>query len=116
MSRVFVVQRPSYYDKDRKGWVNKYDLTPALEYGELTFLLRPGNIYPSRLPNAMRTIRKGLEEYTIDDYILLIGDPVAIGMTIMIASRMTGGRANLLKYDRAEKKYSDFMVDISDLI
>lgn len=113
MSRVFVVQRPSFYCKTRKGWVNKYDLSPAEEFGQLIFLLRPGNLYLPKLQGAINHLQNELCDYTPDDHILLLGDPVAIGLTVMVASGVTGGKVSLLKYDRIEKRYNPYAVDIS---
>lgn len=111
--RVFVVQRPAYYDRDRKGWVNKYDLTPATEHGELVFLLRPGNIYRDKLESAILQIDKELKDFGPEDHILAIGDPVAIAASVMVASGKTGGRVSMLKYDRIGERYNPYVVDIS---
>lgn len=110
--RVFVVQRPAYFDRERRGWVNKYDLTPAKVHGELVFLLRPGNIYRDRLENALRHLEQELADYGPDDHILAVGDPVAIAATVMVAARQTGGWVSLLKYDRMEERYHAYVINI----
>lgn len=112
MSRVFVVQRPAYYDRSRRGWVNKYDLSPAGKFGELVFLLRPGNIYRDKLDSAVAHLRKHLADYSEDDHILAIGDPVAIAATVMMASQVSGGRISLLKFDRMNNEYDAYKVDL----
>lgn len=112
--RVFVVQRPAYFDRERRGWVNKYDLTPAEKHGEIVFLLRPGNIYRDRLESAVRHLERELTDYGPDDHILAVGDPVAIAMTVMVAARQTGGRVSLLKFDRMTEAYDAYVIDIGD--
>lgn len=111
--RVFVVQRPAYYDHGRRGWVNKYDLTPAREHGELIFLLRPGNIYRDKLNAAIKHLKEVLADYGDGDHILAVGDPVAIAATVMVASGMNGGRVSLLKFDRMDNKYDAYEIDAS---
>lgn len=110
--RVFVVQRPAYFDRVRRGWVNKYDLTPAEEYGELIFLLRPGNIYRDRLQSAIQHLRQELADYGPGDHILAVGDPVAIAATVMVAAQRTGGKVNLLKYDRMDERYDAYEINV----
>lgn len=112
MSKVFVVQRPAYFCRERRGWVNKYDIGPALEYGELVYLLKPGNIYRDKLASAIDAIRDGLEDYSTNDHILAIGDPVAISATVMIASSRTGGVVKMLKYDRIDGVYESYKINI----
>jgi hypothetical protein len=46
------------------------------------------------------------------DYLLLMGDPVVIGMATMIASQQTGGVVNLLKFDRQSFDYIPVTIDI----
>ncbi len=111
-SRVFVVQRPAYFDRQRRGWVNKYDLSPAEEHGELIFLLNPGNIYRDKLESAIRRLHKELADFGPNDHILAIGDPVAIAATVMVAGFKTGGTISMLKYDRLDKRYDAYKVDI----
>ena len=111
--RVFVVQRPAYYDRDRRGWVNKYDLRPAEAHGELVFLLRPGNIYRDKLTAAVKHLHKELATYGPDDHIMAVGDPVAIAVAVLVAASKNGGKVSLLKYDRMEEKYDAYEVDIS---
>lgn len=110
--RVFVVQRPAYFDRERRGWVNKYDISAAAEYGELVFLLNPGNIYRDKLASAIALLHRELADYGPEDHILAIGDPVAIAATVMVASLQNGGKVSLLKFDRMDAKYDAFEVDI----
>lgn len=111
--RVFVVQRPAYFDRDKNGWVNKYDLTPAAEFGELVFLLPPSNIYRDHLAQAMATLQERLEDFSPRDHVLAVGDPVAIAATVLVAGGRTGGRVSVLKYDRRARVYDAYVVDVS---
>lgn len=109
MSRVFIVQRPSFYDRKKRGWVNKYDFSAAREFGDFHVLLSPGNIFGTRFEEARDKLRSSLEDYNPDsDYILAAGDPVAIALACLFAGR--SGRLNLLRYDRRDDKYIPYEV------
>ena len=113
INRVFVVQRPAYFDRERRGWVNKYDLQPAEEHGELVFLLHPGNIYRDKLAGAIRHLHKELETFGPEDHIMAVGDPVAIAAAVMVAASKNAGRVSLLKFDRVSGRYDAYEVDIA---
>lgn len=112
MSVVYATQRPSYYDQRKRGWVNKFDLSPALEFGELCFLLPPGNIWPHKLEDAVRKIEGKLSGFTTEDYILAVGDPVAISAAVMAASEVTGGDVTVLKFNRQENTYTPYRIQV----
>ena len=57
-------------------------------------------------------MRKNLKDFTKQDYILLTGDPAVIGISCAIASDMTNGQFNLLKWDRRELKYYPIEIDL----
>jgi len=110
MSRVYIVQQPSYFDHDKKRFVDKYDLSPARKHGELVFLLGPGNIFRDRLTSATDTLKERLADFSVDDFVLAVGDPVAIAAAVLIAGKRTGGHVNLLKWDRISASYESFPV------
>lgn len=112
MSVVYATQRPSYYDRSKRGWVNKFDLSPALEFGELLFLLPPGNIWPHKLEEAVRKIETKLADFTPKDYILAVGDPVAISAAVMAASEVTAGDVSVLKFNRQENSYTPYRIQV----
>lgn len=112
MNRVFVVQRPAYFCRERKGWVNKYDLSPAEKHGKLIFLLRPGNIYKDKMQGAIENLQELLADYTENDCLLAIGDPVAISAAVLVAASKTGGSIKMLKFDRIEAQYDCYEVSV----
>lgn len=80
------------------------NILPAAQFGKVEVLLPPGQIVFSTEP-TVRTLREKLRTYCDDDYLLLMGDPAAIGFAAAIAANYNGGRLNLLKFDRQEKQY-----------
>ena len=57
-------------------------------------------------------LRKGLKDFTSDDYLLLTGDPAIIGVTCSIVSDMTNGKYKLLKWDKQERKYYPIEINL----
>jgi len=57
-------------------------------------------------------MRKNLQDFKSDDYILCTGDPAVIGLSTAIASDITQGKFNLLKWDRQERRYYPLSFDL----
>ncbi len=106
MSRVFIVSEPLRYDGDRRMWVRSMNLTPATVWGELVFLMPPGNEGPTDPAAAIAQLTKGLACFTADDYLLPVGHPLYIAWAGAIAARTTGGALNLLHWLPREKNYA----------
>ena len=100
MATVYVVQE-----------VNGINVMSATIFGELKLLLPAGQIALSAGPTVSR-LRKGLKDFTNEDYLLLVGDPAAIGIATAVAATLNQGKVNLLKWDRQERKYFPISVNI----
>lgn len=101
--RVFVVQ-----DTDR------FSLAQATEYGELIPMLpKRQSIVMSSQP-VVRELKRLLGDFNDDDKLLLIGDPVAIGLAVAIAAEANRGRVKMLKYDQRMQKYLLLEADLHD--
>ena len=57
-------------------------------------------------------LRKGLKDFTTEDYLLLTGDPAIIGVACSIVSDMTNGKYNLLKWDKQERQYYPIAINL----
>lgn len=88
------------------------NIASARQYGEFELLL-PSNaqIMLSASP-SVRRMKKLLRGYTQEDYLLLIGDPAAIGVACSIAAQYNNGRYNILKWDRQEGTYYPVEIDL----
>jgi len=90
------------------------DFTSALDWGEVETIL-PGTaqVVLSSVP-ALRAIRRKLRNFTDEDYILLSGDPIIMGLCMMVAAETNMGRMQLLKWDRRNKKYNPVTIDCNE--
>ena len=57
-------------------------------------------------------LRKGLKDFTTEDYLLLTGDPAIIGVACSIVSDITNGKYKLLKWDKQERKYYPITINL----
>ena len=57
-------------------------------------------------------IKKALKEFNDEDFLLLIGDPAAIGVAVHIALQNNRQKARLLKWDKREYRYYPVEVTI----
>ena len=88
------------------------NLAGARQYGDFQVLL-PSNtqIMLSASP-SVRRMKKILQDYKEEDYLLLIGDPAAIGVACSIAAYYNRGRYSVLKWDRQEGIYYPVDIDL----
>jgi hypothetical protein len=107
-STVYVIQELP----GTKAGTPKINIMSAREYGEFRFLLPEfSQIIFSPGPLVFK-LKKLLENYTTDDYLLLTGDPAIIGIACSIVADRTNGKFNLLKWDRQEKMYYPLKINL----
>jgi hypothetical protein len=103
---VYLIQEPLKHVPGLDKPVPKFSLEPALKYGRVVTLLNWGD---TRSPLNMQFLHEkladGLRDYTANDYILLAGNPVAIGLAAMIASDRTEGKVRMLTFNKKEDAY-----------
>jgi hypothetical protein len=90
----------------------KFNIMGAAKYGKLKVLLPEYSqmvLSPGPLIIKLRSL---LKEYTEKDYLLLTGDPAIIGVACSIASDITNGKYNLLKWDRQEQVYYPIEINL----
>lgn len=100
MNRVFVVQ-------DCKG----RNISTAHQYGQVEFILPPGNIFQDPWPTIQR-INKKLADFSKEDFLMLMGDPVAIGLSMHVALMKCGGKMKVLKWDKQSESYNVVIIDM----
>lgn len=94
------VQRPSM------------DITPAAVFGELVVLMPTSQSMLAPVP-TVRTLKEKLRNFTDEDFILPVGDPVLIATVAMIAAEQNGGKVKFLKWDKPTRRYFSIQVDTS---
>jgi hypothetical protein len=107
---VYAIQNPL-----RRNWKTKElepscDFTPAAEYGEVKFLLG-SNISPFNPTVVVRELAAGLRSFTDRDFLLLVGNPILIGLATAIAADYCDGPMNLLQWSGSENRYLKVQVD-----
>lgn len=102
--RVFVVQKTMRWDRDKGDLVPKFDVSPASEYGTVDYLLSP-TASPFRPQALLGELHDKLKTFGPDDHLLLIGNPVLIGMAVAIAADYTYGEVNVLQWSGKAGKY-----------
>ena len=108
LSVVYVIQEIP----GTKSGSPKINIMGASEYGEFKFLLPEfSQIIFSPGPLVYK-LRQGLKNFKKRDYLLLTGDPAIIGVACSIVSDITGGKYNLLKWDKQERKYYPIEINL----
>jgi hypothetical protein len=108
MPIVYVIQEIAG-TKDGKPKIN---ILGAAEYGTFKFLLPELSQMIFSPGPLIFKLRKGLKDYTIEDHLLLTGDPAIIGVACSIVANITNGKFNLLKWDKQERKYYPIQINL----
>ena len=88
------------------------NIFPAEKFGEINALLPPGSQVTFSSGQVCKQLMCDLAKFTDEDYLLLIGDPVAIGIAVAVASHWNQGRVKMLKWDRQEKAYFPISINL----
>ena len=90
----------------------KINIMGASQYGKYKFLLPEFSQMIFSPGPLIYKLRQGLKTFNSKDYLLLTGDPAIIGVACSIASDITNGKYNLLKWDRQERKYYPIKINL----
>jgi len=105
---VYVIQEIAGTKEGRP----KINILGAAEYGTFKFLLPELSQMIFSPGPLIFKLRKGLKDYTHEDFLLLTGDPAIIGVACSIVSDITSGKFNLLKWDKQERKYYPIHINL----
>ena len=105
---VYVIQEIAGTKEGRP----KINILGAAEYGTFKFLLPELSQMIFSPGPLIFKLRKGLKDYTTEDFLLLTGDPAIIGVACSIVSNITNGKFNLLKWDKQERKYYPIHINL----
>ena len=90
----------------------KINIIGASNYGKFKFLLPEFSQIIFSPGPLIYKLRQGLKEFREKDFLLLTGDPAIIGVACSIASDITNGKYNLLKWDKQERKYYPIEINL----
>ena len=105
---VYVIQEIAGTKEGRP----KINILGAAEYGTFKFLLPELSQMIFSPGPLIFKLRKGLKDYTSEDFLLLTGDPAIIGVACSIVADITSGKFNLLKWDKQERKYYPIHINL----
>ena len=105
---VYVIQEIAGTKEGRP----KINILGAAEYGDFKFLLPELSQMIFSPGPLIFKLRKGLKDYTTEDFLLLTGDPAIIGVACSIVSDITNCKFNLLKWDKQERKYYPIHINL----
>jgi len=94
MAKVYIVQENP-----------NVNVLGAGRFGELIPMLPPGRQITLSASPVIRLLSNKLREFSDDDFLLAMGDPVAIGIASMVAADVNNGKVNMLKWDRENQCY-----------
>jgi len=89
-----------------------HNIASALDYGRIETILPPNTQIAFSVVPTVRRIQRKLEKFSDEDYLLLIGDPSAIGICCAIAASRNHGRFKCLKWDKLERRYIPIEVNL----
>ena len=107
---VYVIQEIAGTKEGRP----KINILGAAEYGTFKFLLPELSQMIFSPGPLIFKLRKGLKDYTTEDFLLLTGDPAIIGVACSIVADITNGKFNLLKWDKQERKYYPIQINLHE--
>jgi hypothetical protein len=110
-TKVYVIQEVMRRNPRTGDPERVHNLLPALKFGELVFLL-DNRRFPISAGPVTAELRAKLAEYTEQDYIVPVGNPVYIGIVCALAAERTGGKFRLLKWDKPTEQYIEVFCDI----
>ena len=105
---VYVIQEIAGTKEGRP----KINILGAAEYGTFKFLLPELSQMIFSPGPLIFKLRKGLKDYSTEDFLLLTGDPAIIGVACSIVADITSGKFNLLKWDKQERKYYPIHINL----
>lgn len=100
--RVYVVQAQTRRN-DAGQTIPKFDLSDAEDFGELVTLL-DGRASPFKLGPVSDSLSHGLKDIQNQDFLLLVGNPVFIGLATAIASELVDS-LRFLVWSGKEQRY-----------
>ena len=83
---------------------------PARDYGKLVALLPANAQVVFSADPTLHKLTSELHNFDDEDFLLLSGDPIIMGLALVVALDANNGKAKCLKWDKHERTY--YVVEI----
>jgi len=100
---VFLVQENPYIN-----------VLGASDYGDIVVLFESGQQIMFSPQPAIRKLKRKLKDFDDNDYLLMMGDPAAMGISCCIAAEMNRGKFNILKWDKKQQRYYPVTINLNE--
>lgn len=110
-NKVYISQEPYRVDPVLGIATPSMDFTPALRYGELVTCL-PQNVSFQMVAPITQALKERMKDFKESDYLIAVGSPLAIVLSAAVALRRTGGKLNLLSWDKRERQYLNTRIEL----
>ena len=100
---VFLVQENPYIN-----------VLGAADYGDIVVLFESGQQIMFSPQPAIRKLKRKLKDFDDGDYLLMMGDPAAMGIACCIAAEMNRGRFDILKWDKKQQRYYPVTINLNE--
>ena len=100
---VFLVQENPYIN-----------VLSAADYGDIVVLFESGQQIMFSQQPAIRKLKRKLKDFNDNDFLLMMGDPAAMGIACCIAAEMNRGKFNILKWDKKQQHYYPVSINLNE--
>ena len=83
----------------------RINILPAQKFGKLNFLFNATYQIQFSSGQVSRLCKTKLSKFSDEDYLLLIGHPILIGLATMWAAEWNKGKVKVLVWDRQQHQY-----------
>jgi hypothetical protein len=109
---VFAIQQQMKFDDVQKKLVPRFSsIEKAFRWGKISYVLSPA-AHPFNPELVLGDIHKSLCDFCDEDYLLLIGNPVIIGMSTSVAAHYNEGRVKFLQWSGRHGEYTEIPAKI----
>ena len=100
---VFLVQENPYIN-----------VLSAADYGDIVVLFESGQQIMFSPQPAIRKLKRKLKDFNDNDFLLMMGDPAAMGIACCIAAEMNRGKFNILKWDKKQQRFYPVSINLNE--
>jgi hypothetical protein len=88
------------------------NLLPARDFGEIRVLLTTSDVRKG-VVHCQQILEDKIADFRCDqDFLILVGDPVLMGIAMILCSEMSEGDFQILRWDREAYKYDPIEIRI----